>query len=67
MTQIFGEYFFGDAEVILLTVMTYDHYIAICKPLHYTSIMNWQVCGLLVGASWAGGFLHGFIQILLIF
>ncbi|NWH57595.1 O1509 protein, partial [Geococcyx californianus] len=65
IAQLFFLHFVGASEMFLLTVMTYDRYTAICKPLHYTLIMSRQLCWLLVSACWAGGFLHSLVQTLL--
>ncbi|XP_010167143.1 olfactory receptor 4N2 [Antrostomus carolinensis] len=61
MAQLFFLHFLGAAETLLLMVMAYDRYIAICKPLHYTRLVNREVCCVLVGATWGGGFIHGII------
>ncbi|XP_038618756.1 olfactory receptor 4C12-like [Tachyglossus aculeatus] len=45
-------------------VMAYDHYVALCKLLYYTTIMSRHLCSSLVAVAWAGGFLHATIQIL---
>ena len=65
VAQIFFFHFFGVAEILLLVVMAYDRYVAICKPLHYMSITNGQLCHILVAGSWFGGFFHSIIQILI--
>nr|XP_001098754.4 olfactory receptor 4X2 [Macaca mulatta] len=67
MAQLFFLHFFGGTEIFLLTVMAYDRYVAICKPLSYATVMNQQVCAVLVGTAWVGGFVHSFAQILLVF
>ncbi|XP_027967134.1 LOW QUALITY PROTEIN: olfactory receptor 4A47-like [Eumetopias jubatus] len=63
MTQLFTEHFFGGSEVFLLLVMAYNHYVAICKPLHYLVIMRKWVCVVLLVVSWVVGFLHSVIQV----
>uniref|UniRef100_G3UNG4 Olfactory receptor 4P4-like n=1 Tax=Loxodonta africana TaxID=9785 RepID=G3UNG4_LOXAF len=65
MTQLFTMHFFGGIEVFILTGMAYDHYVAICKPLHYTVIMSRRKCDAIFAASCAGGFLHSFGQFVL--
>nr|XP_003412125.2 olfactory receptor 4C45-like [Loxodonta africana] len=64
MTQLFAEYLFAAAEIILLLAMAYDRYVAICKPLHYTTIMTRPLCSSLVGMAGILGFIHGGIQLL---
>ncbi|XP_037694408.1 olfactory receptor 4B1-like [Choloepus didactylus] len=63
LAQVFYFHFFGVTEVFLLVVMAYDRYVAICKPLRYTTIMSRGLCHILVAGSWLGGFLHSIIQI----
>ncbi|XP_043823223.1 olfactory receptor 6C2-like isoform X2 [Dromiciops gliroides] len=50
--QIFFGTFFVATELFLLSSMSYDRYVAICKPLHYTTIMSNKVCNQLILSSW---------------
>ncbi|XP_057560136.1 olfactory receptor 6C1-like [Hippopotamus amphibius kiboko] len=65
MAQLFFFILLGVTEFYLLAAMSYDRYIAICKPLHYTTIMNHRVCTLLVLASWLASFLIIFPSLML--
>ncbi|XP_032346373.1 olfactory receptor 4A47-like [Camelus ferus] len=62
-TYLFIEHIFVGSEVFLLLVMACDHYVAICRPLHYLVIMRQRVCVVLLVVSWVGGFLHSVIQL----
>ncbi|XP_004476772.1 olfactory receptor 6C2-like [Dasypus novemcinctus] len=55
--QLFFVILIGATEFFLLTAMSYDRYVAICKPLHYTTIMSDRVCTTLVLCCWLTGLL----------
>ncbi|XP_003476037.1 olfactory receptor 6C2-like [Cavia porcellus] len=55
--QAFFTDIFGVIEFFLLAIMSYDRYVAICKPLHYVTIMNRKVCRNLVLCCWLAGFM----------
>ncbi|XP_007953263.1 olfactory receptor 2AP1-like [Orycteropus afer afer] len=54
-TQYFFAIFLGSTEFYLLAAMSYDRYVAICKPLHYMTIMSSRICTQLVLCSWMAG------------
>ncbi|XP_004698909.1 olfactory receptor 4K2 [Echinops telfairi] len=64
ITQIFFLHLFTGTEIILLMAMSFDRYIAICKPLRYASIISPQVCTALVVASWVVGVMHSMSQVI---
>ncbi|KAM5194157.1 olfactory receptor 11L1-like [Mantella aurantiaca] len=57
IAQLFFFTFLGATETILLSVMSFDRFLAVCFPLRYTSIMSHKVCFILAAASWMLGFL----------
>ncbi|CAO2604609.1 Olfactory receptor 1078 [Lemmus lemmus] len=65
ITQIYFFLLFVELDNFLLTIMAYDRYVAICHPMHYTIIMNHQLCGLLVLVSWIVSVLHAVFQSLM--
>uniref|UniRef100_A0A452RZC9 G-protein coupled receptors family 1 profile domain-containing protein n=1 Tax=Ursus americanus TaxID=9643 RepID=A0A452RZC9_URSAM len=66
ITQLFFLHFLGGGEGLLLVVMAFDCYIAICRPLHYSTVMNPRACHALLLALWLGGFIYSIIQVALI-
>ncbi|XP_068777834.1 olfactory receptor 14J1-like [Struthio camelus] len=60
--QLFFFVFFFSAEYSLLTVMAYDRYVAICRPLHYGTLLGTRACVRMAAAAWAGGFLNALLH-----
>ncbi|XP_063177866.1 olfactory receptor 14J1-like [Chroicocephalus ridibundus] len=60
--QVFFFFFCAAAEFYLLTVMSYDRYVAICKPLHYGTLMGSRACVHMAAAAWGSGFLNALLH-----
>ncbi|KAH0500258.1 Olfactory receptor 4F3/4F16/4F29 [Microtus ochrogaster] len=63
VTQIFFIHVIGGVEMVLLIAMAFDRYVAICKPLHYLTIMSPRMCILFSVASWVVGLIHSLVQL----
>ncbi|XP_036158492.1 olfactory receptor 7A10-like [Myotis myotis] len=66
ITQMYFVILFAVLDNILLTVMAYDRFVAICHPLHYMVIMNPRLCGLLLLVSWIISGLNSLLQSIMV-
>ncbi|XP_052020375.1 olfactory receptor 12D1-like [Apodemus sylvaticus] len=62
ITQLHFFHFLGSTETMLLPVMAFDRFVAICRPLHYPVIMNHQLCVHMTVTIWIMGFLHALLH-----
>ncbi|XP_004717357.1 olfactory receptor 12D2-like [Echinops telfairi] len=62
ISQLHFFHFLGSTEAMLLAVMAFDRFVAICKPLRYTVIMNHQCCARMAGTVWVIGFFHALLH-----
>nr|XP_005497661.2 olfactory receptor 14I1-like [Zonotrichia albicollis] len=59
--QVFLIIFFLGTELALLTIMCYDRYVSICKPLHHPSLLGSRACAHMAAAAWASAFLNALL------
>ncbi|XP_008046757.2 olfactory receptor 10G2-like [Carlito syrichta] len=67
VAQLYFFHFLGSTQCFIYTLMAYDRYLAICRPLRYSVLMNGRLCTVLVAGAWASGSIHGSIQATLTF
>ncbi|XP_063016740.1 olfactory receptor 14I1-like, partial [Melospiza melodia melodia] len=60
--QVFFFLLFISAEYFLLTIMCYDRYVSICKPLHYRTLLGSRACAHMAAAAWASAFLYSLLH-----
>uniref|UniRef100_A0A8D2QQL9 Olfactory receptor n=1 Tax=Zosterops lateralis melanops TaxID=1220523 RepID=A0A8D2QQL9_ZOSLA len=60
--QLFLFGLFISAELALLTIMCYDRYVSICKPLHYGTLLGSRACAHMAAAAWASAFLNALLH-----
>ncbi|NWY72850.1 O14J1 protein, partial [Erithacus rubecula] len=60
--QVFFFFFFMSTEYSLLTIMCYDRYVSICKPLHYGTLLGSRACAHMAAAAWASAFLYSLLH-----
>ncbi|XP_015335749.1 olfactory receptor 4F21-like [Marmota marmota marmota] len=66
ITQIFFIHVIGGVAMVLLIAMAFDRYVAICKPLHYLTIMSPWMCIFFLVAAWVVGLIHSVVQMLFV-
>ncbi|XP_077646913.1 olfactory receptor 14J1-like [Lonchura striata] len=62
VAQVFFFLFCAATEFYVLTIMCYDRYVSICKPLHYGTLLGSRACAHMAAAAWASGFLHALLH-----
>uniref|UniRef100_A0A8C0UBX6 Olfactory receptor n=1 Tax=Cyanistes caeruleus TaxID=156563 RepID=A0A8C0UBX6_CYACU len=53
---------YSGCAYFLLTIMCYDRYVSICKPLHYGTLLGSRACAHMAAAAWASGFLNALLH-----
>ncbi|XP_063039096.1 olfactory receptor 14J1-like, partial [Melospiza melodia melodia] len=62
VAQLFFFVFCANTEYFFLTIMCYDRYVSICKPLHYETLLGSRACAHMAAAAWASGFLYSLMH-----
>ncbi|XP_032117090.1 olfactory receptor 4F15 [Sapajus apella] len=66
ITQIFFNHAVGGTEMVLLIAMAFDRYMAICKPLHYLTVMSPRTCLYFLATSLIIGLIHSLVQLVFV-